>query len=551
MSAGTSHPEEAWRWLDFLSHQPEARPFGAPFLPTRRSVAEEMGFWEDLDEEMAAAYRFALEHSLSWIGAYEVGGALHEALPAILKGEKSVEEALADAQIAARQALVEQEKEHEEATPQPVVVATPKPETGEGVAITFVPFFADTATYRELAEAFHDTHPEISVEVRELSFAGRFGMKDLASSSDCFAWFGEAGDEEALQEALNLEPFLEAERDLPLDDFYPQVLEPFRWRGDLWGLPAESSMKVIYYNKDLLNAAGVEYPRPGWDLDDFLTAAKALTRGEGDDKQYGFLPVHGHGGEVDTFITLRGASLVNDQAHPPRPRFDDPDVVEAVHWHVELATVHGVMPIFPGEDPSRPETSAWEKRQSLIREGKAAMWSDTVGSGTFFPEDLRRGIAPLPLGEGKMADLFVWGYYISKDTPYPRQCWEWIKFLSDHGLEATRGLPARRSAAESPQFRTKVGEEEAEVYLFSLERTEEVRSLYESPWLGRSHYWLLEALGHVMEGKDPEWALAEAQRKAEAYIMCLESKDGFADEEVQKACAKEVDPNYREFGEEE
>jgi hypothetical protein len=31
----------------------------------------------------------------------------------------------------------------------------------------------------------------------------------------------------------------------------------------------------------------------------------------------------------------------------------------------------------------------------------------------------------------------------------------------------------------------------------------------------------------------------------------LETKQGFDDEEAQKACAKEVDPDFREFGEEE
>ena len=145
------------------------------------------------DEEVAATYRFALEHSLSRTGAYEVGRHLHDAVTAILKGEKGVDAALADAQIQARQALIEQAQEREEATPQPVVVATPEPETGEEVVITFASFFADTAVYRELAEAFHDAHP-VTVKVRIPSFSGRIGLKEMASAGDCFFSLGGTAD---------------------------------------------------------------------------------------------------------------------------------------------------------------------------------------------------------------------------------------------------------------------------------------------------------------------------------------------------------------------
>ena len=253
-------------------------------------------------------------------------------------------------------------------------------------------------------------------------------------------------------------------------------------------------------------------------------------------------------------MTLSGASCVADQADPPRPRFDDPAVVEAVRWYVELSTVHGVKPVSPEEDPTRPDFTAFEERLSLMRTGKAAMWTDITSNGISpsLPKDLRLGIVPLPLGEAGMTDWYLGGYYISKDTPYPQQCWAWIKFLSDHGLELVRGLPARRSAAESSQFRAKVGEEAAEAYLFSLERSAGSRPFLETAsWLYPSRFWLLEAYGQVLKGTDPESALAEAQRKAEAYIVCLESKEDFADEGVQKACVREVDPDYREFSEEE
>jgi hypothetical protein len=181
-----------------------------------------------------------------------------------------------------------------------------------------------------------------------------------------------------------------------------------------------------------------------------------------------------------------------------------------------------------------------------------ALWCEYTGSEMYIvPRDFEFGIAPLPVGRGTMTNWVAFGYYISRDTPHSRQCWEWIKFLSEHNIEIVEQLPARRSIAESSAFRAKVGEEEAEIYLFSMEQNERQSQFHETFWLGKSRYWLVHALGRVMEGNDLEESLAEAQRKADAYIACLESKAGFADEKVQTACAKEVDHDYWEFGKEE
>ena len=53
--------------------------------------------------------------------------------------------------------------------------------------------------------------------------------------------------------------------------------------------------------------------------------------------------------------------------------------------------------------------------------------------------------------------------------------------------------------------------------------------------------WLEQALEQAIQGQDVAQILAETQRKAKVYVLCLESKGGFADEEAQKTCAEEAD----------
>ena len=74
---------------------------------------------------------------------------------------------------------------------------------------------------------------------------------------------------------------------LNLDDFWPRLLGAYNYDGVQHGLPTDLDLQLIWYNKDLFDAAGVSYPEAGWNWDDYLATAKALTQGEGVGKIYG------------------------------------------------------------------------------------------------------------------------------------------------------------------------------------------------------------------------------------------------------------------------
>lgn len=62
------------------------------------------------------------------------------------------------------------------------------------------------------------------------------------------------------------------------------LVEPYRWgdNGDLYAGPVNWDTIGLYYNKDLFDAAGVEYPTADWTWDDFASAAAALTDPDND-----------------------------------------------------------------------------------------------------------------------------------------------------------------------------------------------------------------------------------------------------------------------------
>jgi multiple sugar transport system substrate-binding protein len=559
MSAGTQHPDAAWRWMDFLSRQAVRMPGPFQDLPARRSVAEASGFWDRLDEELAEVLRYAVDHSYTICQEPEyfaVHRTLGRALRAILAGEKSVEEAMAEAQAQAMADIREYLDRLAQITPVPPFVVTApeeKPIGEEMLTITFTPGMdpRDLHRYRQLAQRFHESHPDISVEVKLATSPYPWNLQGLAEATECFIGYPSLHDPKNREAILNLEPLLEADPSFAINDFYSQVLEQFTWQGQLWGLPAEVEPYVVEYNKDLFDAADLDYPPLDWTPDDFLALAVALTQGGDDDKQYGFVPEAYEGNALPLILERLGARLIDRSIDPLALSFDDPATIEALRWYAELATVHSVRPVFMTDLAELKEAASFYTKEALINEGRAAMWTTTSYESAMALgcSGLNIGVAPLPMGQGGSGSyLSARGYFISARAENPQACWQWIAFLSGQP-EAVQGLPARRSVAESEAYRQQVGEERVAAYLTSVAGLERPFQIFsEESWLRGAIYWLFQAYGQVLKGEaSVEEALGIAQRMADDYRACVMARDAFSDRGGWQACLIEVDPTLPDF----
>jgi ABC-type glycerol-3-phosphate transport system substrate-binding protein len=559
MSAGTQHPNAAWRWMDFLSRQPiNDVTRGPQYLPARRSVAETSSVWETLTEEEAAILRYALDHSYTTHRGPEhdpIRGTLHRVLHAILDGEKSVKEALAEAQEQATADIQEYQDRLAQITPVPSFVVAgsgEKPDHEDIVEITFTPGVdsRDLQRYRQLAEGFQRDHSYITVEVESAPSPDLRDLQTFANAADCFLGYPTFQNPKSRAAILNLGPLLEADSSFIADDFYPPLLEPFTMQGQLWGLPAEAKPYVIKYNKDLFDAAGLDYPALDWTADDFLSLSRALTWSEGGAKQYGFVSQVYEGDVLPLILERLGAKLVDESINPPTVCFDDPTTVEALRWYAGLDTVHSVKPLFVTDLAELGESSPPQiERDRLIKEGQAAMWISS-GSGSAIPGDhdgLNIGTVPFPIGPSGVGSYHApVGYYISVQAQAPRACWEWITFLTGQ-LEAVEGLPARRSVAESETYRQRVGEERATAYRASVVGLKCPFHLSsEAGWLRGASYWLFQAYGQVLKGQTSvEAALSDAQRKADDYRTCVMARKAY--HKGWQMCLEEVDPTLPDF----
>jgi multiple sugar transport system substrate-binding protein len=518
ISAGTAHPQEAWRWLQFLSRH--IAPPGQ--LPARRGLVSDSTYAQALGDEALAILLHAVEHAFAPIRPAVLMKPVEEALEAIFAGERP-EEALAKAQEEAMSKIAKGLKA--QGAPEPIVVATPRPESEAQVTITFCGWGPQ---YEPLASEFRETHPEIEVVVMTWSGEDFDDMLGAAKASgvDCFiipAWM--LNLEEARRDLLNLQPFIETDPGFPLEDYYPQGLEAVRYDGSLWGLPADVIVcGLLYYNKSLFDEAGLSYPHADWTWDDFFETAKRLTEGEGAEKRWGLgVP---RSGLISLFKAISGG-LVDDLSSPRAFRFDAPEAIEAAQILAELGRAGVIMGV------------ALEDWESLFPGERVGMWTGRCYSWPKYVEELGLRIAPLPKGKGGIAEQIFDAYYISADTPYPEACWEWIKFLSDRILKES--VPPRRSLVSSEAFREMVGEEVQAACLKVLEYDDSnlSKGLEGLPGSRLAYRFLEEALeASVWEGADVQKTLAEAQRKAEAFVDCLRWSDD--PKAAAEACFKEV-----------
>ncbi len=63
-------------------------------------------------------------------------------------------------------------------------------------------------------------------------------------------------------------------------------------KGEIVGLPLYRNIQALFYNKDIFDRLGVEYPKDGLTYDEAVALGKRLTRNVGGTQIYGFHPLH-------------------------------------------------------------------------------------------------------------------------------------------------------------------------------------------------------------------------------------------------------------------
>lgn len=342
------------------------------------------------------------------------------------------------------------------------------PQPGQPVTVTFT-FFGDPAeqaAFLSVVEGFHATQPThngapIRIETLALpsqaDYLTRLTTDFAAGTPPDVSLFNyrrmaQYYNRGALE---TLDARAQASERLALADFYPAALDAFRNRaGQIVCLPQNISSQVVYFNKEIFDAAGLAYPSGDWTWQAFRQTAQALTLpdadGDGEPDQHG-LGLEPHLIRMAPFIWQNGGELVDDPAAPTRLALDTPTAREALQFVADLAQRDQVV-------PNRTQEAVQSHRDRFYT-GRIAMYIDSRRIVPSLRElaQFEWDVAPLPRHKETASVLHSDGYCLASASQVKEAAWQFIEYaLSAEGqiraAQLGRTVPSLRTVAESPAF---------------------------------------------------------------------------------------------------
>ncbi len=301
-------------------------------------------------------------------------------------------------------------------------------EAWDGVTLAYEPGGSETSSYQDvlIAEIEAGTAPDVFwIPGADVARFAQFGL------------------------ILNLAEVAGADEDFNAEDF---VAGPMGFLttsvedgvDTLWGLPRDVSAFAIYYNADLFDEAGLDYPGEGdtWTWEDLTTAATEI-RGLGDE-------IYGYGmnswwANWGYWVNSAGSSFFNEDN--TACGLNNPETVLGLEAALNLYTTDVATPW--GTDTEGPFLAG---TVGMYVNGR---WGTP---GTIANADFNWDVAPLPEGPGGSSNWIFWGaYVVNVNTEHPAEAWDLVTRLTSaeiQGQIASLGanIPSRTTADAQELF---------------------------------------------------------------------------------------------------
>jgi sn-glycerol 3-phosphate transport system substrate-binding protein len=304
-----------------------------------------------------------------------------------------------------------------------------------------------------------------------------------------------------------------------LKSFFPGFMENSQTGGKTWGIPFQRSTIVLYWNKELFKEAGLDPNKPPANWGELLDHAKKLTKKDaaGNVTQWGIqVPSSGFPYWLfQGFTTQNDARLMN--ATGTETYFDNPRVIEALQYWVDLSRKHQVHP---------PGIVEWGTTPKDFFEKKIAMMWTTTGNLTNVRNNAKFefGVAMLPANKRRGTPTGGGNFYVfKKSTPQEREAVvKFAKWATQPERAAQWGIDTgyvavTPAAYDTPRMKTYVdGFPPAAVARDQLPHAVAELSTHENQRVTRA---LDDGLQAALTGtKTPEQAMKDAQREAERIL---------------------------------
>jgi len=278
----------------------------------------------------------------------------------------------------------------------------------------------------QIAASFMAQHPHITVIIESVpdGFGERLLTQLAANDAPDLFQIGD-GDVAMFQSRgafADLTPFINGANPMNLDDFFGPMLEVGRIGDGIYTLPKDFSTMAVFYNRDIFDEAGIDYPTNDWTLEDFREIALALTT----DERWGAQWMGGTRGAMP-LIYMHGGDVIAPDGQTVLGYMDSEGTIAALEFLNQLTNVDRVI-------PSSVELQAFQGVNLFLSE-QVAMTAHGIWSANQFVEaGMNFGTVMLPSGPaGQFGTVFYAGYGMWSGSQNQEEAWMFLNYLTTQG----------------------------------------------------------------------------------------------------------------------
>jgi len=299
--------------------------------------------------------------------------------------------------------------------------------------------------------------------------------------------------------ALPLDDYIKRDQQVMAEyfaDVHPALIEAMMYEGSLYELPIDFNAANMYFNTQVLQAAGLDVPPADWSKDTFYEYARKTARKDssGQTQAFGYQWVNRLWGSWMPWIFVNGGNLLTEERAPGgewlwqtfykddraaagrgggwrwnAPKANDQANVEALELMVQLLKEGVSAPV---------ELGGGSQLQGFFSGGKLAM----TPAGGFWAGGLKAaGMAPgafdvqlFPKWKSQRHQFGTAGYVIMRDARDKDLAWEYIKYLASVEamsieLKGNNSTPTRRSFMTAERY-AETGPKHWQVFYDTLDK---------------------------------------------------------------------------------
>lgn len=274
----------------------------------------------------------------------------------------------------------------------------------------------------DIAAAFEKENPNVTIDIQVTPYKEYFTKLQTAATG------GSAADVFWMN-GPNFQLYASNGQLAPLDDAgvdaadYPQgLIDLYTFDGTLYGAPKDFDTVALWYNKELFDAAGVEYPTAGWTWDDFTAAAAALT----DPATGQFGVAASQYGQENFYNSIAQAGGEVISADGTESGYGSPEALAGIELWTDL--------IEAGSSPTAQQMTDTNPEDFFLS-GKVAMFQNGSWAAIAYADNAdiadKVDVAPLPEGpEGNQSVIHGVGNVANAKSPHVAEAKAFAAFAS-------------------------------------------------------------------------------------------------------------------------